>query len=156
MLHIAFIGRHPLSKVNEIISELDVFIIWDRVFLAAVATHNFLFLCADDEEYLFGLSSFFSAGYGLLQGNSQEYQYCLQSLRSLITSLRYLPNLLGALVKSWSPSHCFIMKWLITMSKKGTETLPPPPPAQKKESSDDLKVFSQMAINIYCTLEIGI
>ena len=41
------------------------------------------------------------------------------------------------------------------MSKKGTETLPPPP-AQKKESSDDLKVFSQMAINIYCTLEIGI
>ena len=31
-----------------------------------------------------------------------------------------------------------------------------PPPAQKKESSDDLKVFSQMAINIYCTLEIGI
>lgn len=40
------------------------------------------------------------------------------------------------------------------MSKKGTETLPPPP--QKKESSDDLKVFSQMAINIYCTLEIGI
>lgn len=38
------------------------------------------------------------------------------------------------------------------MSKKGTE-FPPPPP---KESSDDLKVFSQMAINIYCTLEIGI
>ena len=38
------------------------------------------------------------------------------------------------------------------MSKKGTETAPPPP----KESSDDLKVFSQMAINIYCTLEIGI
>lgn len=37
------------------------------------------------------------------------------------------------------------------MSKKGTETAPPP-----KESSDDLKVFSQMAINIYCTLEIGI
>ena len=35
-------------------------------------------------------------------------------------------NLLGALVKSWSPSHCFIMKSLITMSKKGTETPPPP------------------------------
>ena len=32
----------------------------------------------------------------------------------------------------------------------------PPPPAPKKESSDDLKAFSQMAINIYCTLEIGI
>jgi len=36
------------------------------------------------------------------------------------------------------------------MSKKGTETPP------LKESSDDLKFFSQMAINIYCTLEIGI
>lgn len=114
MFHIAFIWGHPLYKVNEIISELDVFIIWDRIFL-----------CVDDEDDLFGLSIFFSAGYGLLRGNSQEYQYCLQSLRSLITSLRYLPDLLGALVKSWSPSHCFIMKSLITMSKKGTETSPP-------------------------------
>lgn len=59
MFHIAFIGGHRLSKVNEIISELDVFIIRDRVFLAAVATHNFLFLCVDDEEYLFGVRSFF-------------------------------------------------------------------------------------------------
>lgn len=40
--------------------------------------------------------------------------------------------------------------------QKGDRDSPPPPPAQKKESSDDLKVFSQMAINIYCTLEIGI
>ena len=36
--------------------------------------------------------------------------------------------------------------------QKGDRAPPPPP----KESSDDLKVFSQMAINIYCTLEIGI
>ena len=37
--------------------------------------------------------------------------------------------------------------------QKGDRDSPSPPP---KESSDDLKVFSQMAINIYCTLEIGI
>lgn len=35
--------------------------------------------------------------------------------------------------------------------QKGDRDSPPP-----KESSDDLKVFSQISINIYCTLEIGI
>ena len=106
----AFIGGHPLSKVNEIISQLDVFIIWDRVFLAAVAPHNFLFLCVDDKDDLFGLSSFFQLVMGFNKGIPKSFN---------------LPDLLGALVKSWSPSHCFIMKSLITMSKKGTETPPP-------------------------------
>lgn len=111
MFHIAFIGGHPLSKVNEIISELDVFIIWNRVFLA-VATHNFLFLCVDDEEYLFGLSIFFSAGYGLQQGYSQEFQSARSSGRS------------GKVVVSLSLLHHEIVD---NDEQKGNRDSPPPP-----------------------------
>lgn len=90
------------------------------------------------------MSSLFEIGFSLLLPLTISFFFVLMT-RSIFSVLAFffqlvmgfnkgipksfnLPDLLGAPVKSWSPSHCFIMKSLITMSKKGTETPPPPPP----------------------------
>ena len=89
------------------------------------------------------MSSLFEIGFSLLLPLIISFFFVLMT-RSIFSVLAFffqlvmgfnkgipksfnLPDLLGAPVKSWSPSHCFIMKSLITMSKKGTETPLPLP-----------------------------